>query len=179
MYVLLLGSIAVLFVPRAFPLLLHEIVGTVLFCVVLFHIYIFRDYFHYRQPKSLTSFYKNLLILLTAVSFCVVIISGVGISRYLFSAIDIGSGRIYHQLHTGAVILFLVFAFMHAGFYFDRFFALISDALGKKIKLAIICALYFIAINALPLIFSYEFFDKITFNQSFSFLMMKDRFYFI
>ena len=58
---------------------------------------------------------------------------------------------------------------MHAGFYFDRFFALISESLGHKSKIAIICALYFIALNALPLIFSYEFIDKITFNQSFSF----------
>lgn len=169
MYVLLLGSSSLLLVPRSFPLLLHEIIGTALFCIVLFHIYILRDYFHYKEQKSFTSIYKNTLLVLVAVSFCVVIISGIGISRYLFSALDLGSGRVYHQLHTGSVYLFLIFASMHAGFYFDRFFALISESLGHKSKIAIICALYFIALNALPLIFSYEFIDKITFNQSFSF----------
>lgn len=169
MYVLLLGSIAVLLIPRAFPLLLHEITGTVLLGVVIFHIYIFRGYFHYKEQLSFTAVYKNILLFAVAVSFCIVIISGVGISRYLFSAINIGSGRIYHRLHAGAAWLFLIFAAMHAGFYLDRFFTLLKDALDKKVQTAITWALYFIALTALPLIFVPEFFDKITFTQGFSF----------
>lgn len=103
----------------------HEVVGILLFALVLMHCGLnftwFRRIFTFSDIRRLLTM-RNLCNIFLALSFLTTIAAGVLISQFLFTFIPWEGGLLMRQIHIASAYWLLVFAALHTGLHWHSLY---------------------------------------------------------
>lgn len=155
---------------------LHEIVGVIVFALIIVHNVLNRKWYEtllsgrYGLFRTINTTFNALLI----VSMLVLLITGMMISRLLFSFVPNPDGMLVRQLHVLSAYWSLIFVSIHLGLHWKRVLAFTRKMLGNPLpsrirtySLRLVAFLVFIF--GVKVFFDREIWAKLTMYYSFGF----------
>ncbi len=127
----------------------HEVVGVIMFVLFVIHYALNINWAKYLTKGRQTPIriFQNILVLHVLISFIDSIVSGVVVSRHLFSFLNIKATYAANRIHMLSVYWGFVFMSLHFGLHFNMILLMIKNKkqLSPKVKTAfkIILALVF------------------------------------
>ena len=182
----------VLYFHRVTTIPVHEAFGLLMVVVVALHIWFFRGIFSFIGSQSAPVFlWRDLVLLLVALSFVAAVVSGIAISHYFFRGwFDIDK-RFWRTMHTMSSTGMLVAVGLHIGCYWSRFVMWFQDAWsnvgathaqrernGKWARFALQLTFYVLALNGFRIMaLGEDFWYIMTWQQFFGFYDSERFFY--
>lgn len=128
----------------------HEIVGTVMFVLLIVHhilnIHWAKSLFKGKQTPL--RIFQNLLVILVLICMLGSMISGIIISRHIFTFLNIKSTYAANRIHMLSAYLGFVFMSLHLGLHFNMILLMIKKKkqFSKQTKfiLKTLCAIFFV-----------------------------------
>ena len=118
----------------------HEVVGVVMFVLFVVHHALNINWAMHLAKGRQTSIriFQNILVLLVLILFVGSIVSGVVVSRYLFTFLNIKSTYMANRIHMLSAYWGFVFMSLHLGLHFDMIYLMIKKKkqLSPKVKIA-------------------------------------------
>ena len=118
----------------------HEVVGVVMFVLfVVHHVLNINWAMHLAKGRQTPiRIFQNILVLLVLISFVGSIVSGVVVSRHLFTFLNIKSTYMANRIHMLSAYWGFVFMSLHLGLHFNMIYLMIKKKkqLSPKVKIA-------------------------------------------
>lgn len=118
----------------------HEVVGVVMFVLFVVHHALNINWAMHLAKGRQTPIriFQNILVLLVLILFVGSIVSGVVVSRYLFTFLNIKSTYMANRIHMLSAYWGFVFMSLHLGLHFDMIYLMIKKKkqLSPKVKIA-------------------------------------------
>ena len=167
---LLMLMISFTLAPRFTEVFIHEILGTIFFLFILYHVYINRWFLQglFKQ-KNYFFIYRDILMMLTIICMFVVFISGILISQYVFAFIPKYNTLLIHQIHTASTACLVMLVGMHLGLHLQGIFTLLKENLSPTISNCLFILTLIICANGVRFFIEDNIFMKIIMEQAFSF----------
>lgn len=108
--------------------LFHEVAGLALLLLVATHMFFNLHWFtHFlKQKNTFYRLFNTTVLLLMLLSFGVLIVSSLMISKSVFSCLEFKSTLMLRQIHTTSAYWFFILGFIHLGIHWHRFSALLQ-----------------------------------------------------
>ena len=117
----------------------HEVVGVVMFVLfVVHHVLNINWAMHLAKGRQTPiRIFQNILVLLVLISFVGSIVSGVVVSRHLFTFLNIKSTYMANRIHMLSAYWGFVFMSLHLGLHFNMIYLMIKKKkqLSPKVKI--------------------------------------------
>lgn len=106
----------------------HEVVGVVMFVLFVVHHALNINWAMHLAKGRQTPIriFQNILVLLVLISFVDSIVSGVVVSRYLFTFLNIKSTYMANRIHMLSAYWGFVFMSLHLGLHFNMIYLMIK-----------------------------------------------------
>lgn len=118
----------------------HEIVGVVMFVLFVIHHALNINWAKHliKGRQTPIRIFQNILVMLVLISFVGSIISGIVVSRHLFTFLNIKSTYTANRIHMLSAYWGFVFMSLHLGFHFNTILLMIKKKkqLSTKVKAA-------------------------------------------
>ncbi|CDM68043.1 putative membrane protein [Clostridium bornimense] len=152
--------------------LVHEILGVAILVLVMIHIIYHKQWLKvvgqgiFNNRIKVRAKVMWIVDIVMIISMLIIIVTGIGISKYIFSFLNIGNSNIMKSLHVSASYIFLISISIHIGFHFNwvlnmfrRIWGIKEDFKTRKIILRVLAII--LVLNGIRVSFQEDIASKI------------------